>query len=137
MRRMRAGWSVQDFEALHDSRAAPNDYEITRVIVRGGKQTITIDCHARPNVKWHASAGDVDTACPASIAAQMIAGGAISTPGVWAMSPMFIVCHEERSTMRRGRLSAAKSWGRHAVPASAAVDCVRKVRRFMVSARTS
>jgi len=84
MRRMRAGWSVQDFEALPDSRTAPNDYEITRVIVRGGKQTITIDCHARPNAKWHASAGDVDTACPASIAAQMIAGGAIRTPGVWA-----------------------------------------------------
>jgi len=33
---------------------------------------------------WHASAGDIDTACPASIVAQMIATGAIDRPGVWA-----------------------------------------------------
>jgi lysine 6-dehydrogenase len=84
MRRFRAGWSVRDFEALPASRSAPNDYEITRVIVRGGKRTVVMECHARSNSKWHASAGDIDTACPASIVAQMIAGGSILKPGVWA-----------------------------------------------------
>ena len=59
-------------------------YEISRVIVRGGNKTIVLDCHARSNAKWHASAGDIDTACPASIAAQMIASGIIHKPGVWA-----------------------------------------------------
>jgi hypothetical protein len=83
MTRMRAGWSVRDFEALPAPRTEPDDYEISRVIVRGGKQTIVADCHARSNPKWHASAGDVDTACPASIAAQMIATGAIDKRGVW------------------------------------------------------
>ena len=84
MKRMRAGWSVRDFEALPASRAAPDDYEITRVIVRGSNQTIILDCHARSKPEWHASAGDVDTAAPASIVAQMIAEGVIDKPGVWA-----------------------------------------------------
>jgi lysine 6-dehydrogenase len=52
--------------------------------VGGGKQTIVMECHARSNPGWHASAGDVDTACPASIAAQMITTGAIDKAGVWA-----------------------------------------------------
>jgi len=84
MKRMRASWSVRDFEALPVERAKPNDYEISRVIVSGGKETVVMDCHARANPKWHASAGDVDTACPASIAAQMITTGVIQNPGVWA-----------------------------------------------------
>ena len=84
LKRMRAGWTVQDFEELATPRAAPNDYEIARVVVRGGKETITMDCHARSNSRWHACAGDMDTACPASIAAQMIANGVIQRPGVWA-----------------------------------------------------
>jgi len=84
MKRFRAGWSIRDFEALPASRLAPNDYEITRVIVRGGKRTVVMECHARSNAKWHASAGDIDTACPASIVAQMIATGTIRNPGVWA-----------------------------------------------------
>ena len=84
MKRLRAGWTVRDFEALPASRAKPDDYEITRVIVRGGKQTVVLDCHARSNPHWHASAGDIDTACPASIVAQMIAAGTIHKPGVWA-----------------------------------------------------
>ena len=84
LKRMRAGASVRDFEALPAPRTEPNDYEISRVIVRRGKQTVVMDCHARSNAKWHASASDIDTACPASIAAQMIAGGDIRTPGVWA-----------------------------------------------------
>jgi saccharopine dehydrogenase-like NADP-dependent oxidoreductase len=84
MKRMRSGWSVKDFEALPAPRTAPNDYEICRVIVRGGKNTVVLDCHSRSNAKWHASAGDIDTACPASIVAQMIASGEIDRPGVWA-----------------------------------------------------
>jgi saccharopine dehydrogenase-like NADP-dependent oxidoreductase len=84
MKRMRAGWSVRDFETLPVPRSSPNDYEIARVIVQGGKNTSTIDCHARSNASWHASAGDIDTACPASIAAQMIANGTIDRRGVWA-----------------------------------------------------
>ena len=84
MKQFRAGWSIRDFEALPASRSAPNDYEITRVIVRGGKHTVVMECHARSSAKWHASAGDIDTACPASIVAQMIAVGTIRKPGVWA-----------------------------------------------------
>jgi saccharopine dehydrogenase-like NADP-dependent oxidoreductase len=83
MKRLRSGWKVRDFEALPAPRTAPNDYEISRVIVRGGKQSIVMDCHARSNPEWPASAGDIDTACPASIAAQMIARGIIDRPGVW------------------------------------------------------
>ena len=84
MKRLRAGWSARDFQALTVPRSAPNDYEIMRVIVRGGSRGVLLDCHARSNDEWHASAGDVDTACPASIVAQMIAAGSISKPGVWA-----------------------------------------------------
>src|SRR3989442_618282 len=47
MKRFRAGWSVRDFEALPASRSAPNDCEITRVIVRGGNRALAMDCHAR------------------------------------------------------------------------------------------
>lgn len=84
MKRLRAGWTVSDFEALQAPRTQPNDYEISRVVVRGGEETIVMDCHARSDPEWHASAGDIDTACPASIAAQMVAGGVIHKPGVWA-----------------------------------------------------
>jgi saccharopine dehydrogenase-like NADP-dependent oxidoreductase len=84
MKRLRAGLTIQDFEATPAPRARPDDYEISRVIVRGGKKTVILECHARSNAKWHASAGDVDTACPASIAAQMMASGVIHQPGVWA-----------------------------------------------------
>jgi lysine 6-dehydrogenase len=84
MKRLRSGSTVRDFEALTAPRTAPNDYEISRVTVRGGKQTVVMDCHARSIPEWQASAGDIDTACPASIAAQMVASGIIGKPGVWA-----------------------------------------------------
>jgi hypothetical protein len=83
MKRMGSGWSVRDFEALPAPRTALDDYEISRVIVRGGKKTIVAECHARSKAKWHASAGDLDTAYPASIGAQMLADG-VAGPGVWA-----------------------------------------------------
>jgi lysine 6-dehydrogenase len=82
IRRLKAGWTVRDFAKLPSSRGKPNDYEVSRVIVHGDKKTVTIDCHARANRRWHASAGDVDTGCPPSIVAQMIATGLIVEHGV-------------------------------------------------------
>ena len=58
-------------------RGRPDDYEIARVIVDG----LVLDCHAKANKRWHASAGDVDTGCPPSIVAQMIATGQITQRG--------------------------------------------------------
>ena len=43
---------------------------------------LIFDCHARSNRRWHASAGDIDTGCPASIVAQMVATGQIRRHGV-------------------------------------------------------
>jgi saccharopine dehydrogenase (NAD+, L-lysine-forming) len=57
-------------------RGRPDDYEIARVIVDGR----VMDCHARS--RKHESAGDVDTGCPPSIVAQMIATGQIAQRGV-------------------------------------------------------
>jgi saccharopine dehydrogenase-like NADP-dependent oxidoreductase len=62
------------------ARGRPDDYEIARVIVDG----LVLDCHARANKRWHASAGDVDTGCPPSIVAQMVATGVIAQRGVLA-----------------------------------------------------
>jgi saccharopine dehydrogenase-like NADP-dependent oxidoreductase len=81
-RRLKAGWTVRDFAKLPAPRGKPNDYEASRVIVRGGKKTVTMDCHAKANRRWHASAGDIDTGCPPSIIAQMIATGLIAQRGV-------------------------------------------------------
>lgn len=84
VRRLQSGWTVREFARLPTPRTKPNDYEISRVIVTGNKRTITVDCHARANRAWHASAGDVDTGCPPSIVAQMIAVGTIVERGVLA-----------------------------------------------------
>jgi lysine 6-dehydrogenase len=59
-------------------RGVPDDYEIARVIVDGH----VLDCHAKANRRWHASAGDINTGCPPSIVAQMIATGQIAQRGV-------------------------------------------------------
>jgi lysine 6-dehydrogenase len=61
------------------NRGQPDDHEIARVIVDGR----AFDCHAKANKRWHASAGDVDTGCPPSIVAQMIATGIIAQRGVF------------------------------------------------------
>src|SRR5262249_41828536 len=42
LKRMRAGWTIRDFESLPAPRTSPNDYEISRVIVQGKKETIII-----------------------------------------------------------------------------------------------
>ena len=59
-------------------RGRPDDYEVARVIVDG----LVMDCHAKAKKRWHASAGDIDTGCPPSIVAQMIATGEITRRGV-------------------------------------------------------
>ena len=82
VKRLRNGWTVREFAKLPTPRAQPNDYEISRVIATGQRNTITVDCHAKANRAWHASAGDVDTGCPPSIVAQMIATGTIAQRGV-------------------------------------------------------
>jgi saccharopine dehydrogenase-like NADP-dependent oxidoreductase len=81
-RRLKNGWTVQDFAKLPTPRGKPNDYEVSRVIVCGDKKTVTMDCHSKANRRWHASAGDIDTGCPPSIIAQMIATDAIAQRGV-------------------------------------------------------
>ena len=87
VKRLKDGWTVRDFAKLPAPRGKPNDYEIARVIVAGRAKngvstTITMDCHAKANRRWHASAGDIDTGCPPSIVAQMIATGLITQRGV-------------------------------------------------------
>jgi saccharopine dehydrogenase-like NADP-dependent oxidoreductase len=82
VKRLQNGWTVRELARLPTPRAKPNDYEISRVIVTGNHKTVTVDCHAKANRRWHASAGDVDTGCPPSIVAQMIATGVIAQRGV-------------------------------------------------------
>jgi saccharopine dehydrogenase-like NADP-dependent oxidoreductase len=83
-KRLKNGWTIRDFAKLPTPRGRPDDYEVSRVLVRGGQKTITMDCHAKANRRWHASAGDIDTGCPPSIVAQMIATGVIVDRGVLA-----------------------------------------------------
>ncbi len=80
VKRLKAGWTARDFAELPSPRSKPNDYEIARVIVDG----LVLDCHARANRRWRASAGDIDTGCPPSIVAQMVATGMITQRGVLA-----------------------------------------------------
>ena len=107
MKRLHAGWTIRNFEALPASRSHPNDYEVTRVIVHGGNKSVVMDCHAHSNPRWQASAGDIDTACPASIVAQMIAAGSIRSPGVWAPEdivparPLFDECKKRGMIFRK------------------------------------
>jgi saccharopine dehydrogenase-like NADP-dependent oxidoreductase len=79
IRRLEAGWTLEQFKTLPIAKTNPNDYEISRVTV----DKITVDCHARAKPKWQASASDIDTGCPASIVAQMIANGQIDRRGVF------------------------------------------------------
>ena len=90
VKRLRAGWTLKDFAALPKPSGVPDDYEIASVVVEGwigrgrdhARSTVVVDCHARAKREWRACAGDVDTACPASIAAQMIVTGEITSRGV-------------------------------------------------------
>ncbi len=78
MDRLSSGWTMGQFNELLVPTENPNDYEIARVLI----DDVAIDCHAKAKPEWQASAGDIDTACPASIVAQMIADGAVDQPGV-------------------------------------------------------
>ena len=78
MKRVRSGWTIQQFNKLMTPTVDPNDCEISRVIV----DDLVIDCLAKSKPEWQAGAGDIDTGCPPSIVAQMIADGAIDRRGV-------------------------------------------------------
>lgn len=105
--RLRAGWTVRDFARLPAPRGKPNDYEISRVIAtgrakNGAPTTTTVDCHAKARPRWHASAGDIDTGCPPSIVAQMIATGVIAQRGVLAPETAVPVAAFFRELRQRG-----------------------------------
>jgi saccharopine dehydrogenase-like NADP-dependent oxidoreductase len=86
MKRVRAGWTMEQFRPLTAPTGGADDVEVARVTVTGrraGKRLgITIDCIARARPSWDASAGDIDTGCPPSIVAQMIADGRVTQRGV-------------------------------------------------------
>ena len=88
MKRLRNGWTVRQLSELQPERTHPDDYEIARVVITGREHlarirtSMTMDCHARARPEWQATAGDVDTACPLSIVAQMLGTGRIKQRGV-------------------------------------------------------
>ncbi len=107
LRRLRDGWTIRDLEALCSPRHIVDDYEITRVVLRGRLQgeppsTITMEAHARSRKEWRASAGDIDTACPASVVAQMVVSGKISRAGVFAPEDIVVPEALFRALRRRG-----------------------------------
>ncbi len=78
MKRLRSGWNIGQLNGLMTSVSQPNDYEVSQVTV----DDFIVDCHAKSRLDWQASAGDIDTACPASIVAQMITDNSIDRRGV-------------------------------------------------------
>ncbi|KKU92110.1 MAG: Saccharopine dehydrogenase [Parcubacteria group bacterium GW2011_GWA1_48_11b] len=78
MKRLRSGWDMNRFNKLMTPVLQPNDYEVSQVTVGD----LVVECFASPRPEWHAGAGDIDTACPASIVAQMIADGQVDQRGV-------------------------------------------------------
>jgi saccharopine dehydrogenase-like NADP-dependent oxidoreductase len=87
MRRLRRGETLKELAASGQRTETVDDVEIARVVAmapaeRGVRRILTVDCHAAARPAWAASAGDLDTAVPASIVAQMIASGAILARGV-------------------------------------------------------
>jgi saccharopine dehydrogenase-like NADP-dependent oxidoreductase len=87
MRRLRSGASLARLAAEGRRTTTPDDHEISRVIAvgprtQGRSRILTVDCHAKARPGWAAGAGDLDTAAPASIVAQMIASGRIAAHGV-------------------------------------------------------
>jgi saccharopine dehydrogenase (NAD+, L-lysine-forming) len=80
--RWAAGWRLPQFKPLVAPRTRPRDLELLRVELEGDGVTVTADCVAKAKPTWHASAGDIDTGCPASIVAQLIAHGEVVEPGV-------------------------------------------------------
>ena len=102
MKRLKDGWTIRDLAKLPAPRGKANDCEVSRVIVRGDRKSITADCHAKVNRRWRASAGDIDTGCPPSIVAQMIATGLIEQRGVLAPEVVVPVEPFFRELRKRG-----------------------------------
>jgi len=100
MDRLKSGWTIKDFQQLQltNKPQLPNDYEISRVIA----DDLTIDCHAKAKPGWGASAGDIDTACPPSIVAQMIMDGSIKKSGVFPPETIVPIAQFFRELEKRG-----------------------------------
>lgn len=101
-RRWKAGWRLPEFKPLVAPREHPRDWELLRVEVEGDAVIVTADCIARAKSAWRASAGDIDTGCPPSIVAQMIARGEIAEPGVHPPERVVPVAPFLRALRRRG-----------------------------------
>jgi saccharopine dehydrogenase-like NADP-dependent oxidoreductase len=87
IRRLRRGERLEDLGTSGRRTRIAEDFEVARVVAitpreRGVRRILTVDCHAAARPAWAASAGDLDTAVPASIVAQMIASGEIQARGV-------------------------------------------------------
>jgi saccharopine dehydrogenase-like NADP-dependent oxidoreductase len=108
VRRRRAGWSLRQFSKLPASREHTDDFEIVQVVAAGWELgtkapiLVTVECHSKARPDWTASAGDIDTACPASIAAQMIAAGSIGSRGVFAPENILPADSLAQQLRRRG-----------------------------------
>lgn len=93
----------------------PNDREVLRAVVVGRKgrksKTLVLDCHATSIRNWCMGAGDIDTGVPPSIAAQLIASGAIGARGVLPPEqcvPLQLFFHELQK--RKMRISVNGRW---------------------------
>jgi saccharopine dehydrogenase (NAD+, L-lysine-forming) len=119
IRRRRVGWTLRQFSKLPASREHTDDYEIVLVAAVGWELgtkapiEVTVECHSRARPDWAASAGDIDTACPASIAAQMIATGSIGSRGVFAPENIMPADSLAQQLRRRGILWMSKTQPLH------------------------
>lgn len=104
--RLAAGWTLDDFRPLVASREHARDLELLRVEAEGHRAdrrcVVVADCIARAKGAWRASSGDIDTGCPPSIVAQMIARGMICKPGVHAPENIVPPAPFVRELRRRG-----------------------------------
>jgi len=107
VKRLRRGWTMDQFRALTATPPSQvDDVEISQVVVVGRQQnrrtTFTLNCMARSRADWQAAAGDIDTGCPPSIVAQMIADGRISQRGVYPPERAVPVAEFLLEATRRG-----------------------------------
>lgn len=112
---------VANYVAMHQTPARQlgklKQYEVVRAVVKGvskGKKVTWIaDCHTRGIEAWGLGI-DVDTGCPPSIIAQMIAQGQISERGVLApevavpVEPFFKELKRRKMTVKMQRRAG---WG--------------------------
>jgi saccharopine dehydrogenase-like NADP-dependent oxidoreductase len=96
------------------SGKSPKDVETIRVIVRGKKRgqavTLSLDATARYSVRPNFSAVARDTGFPISVAAQMIASGAICEKGVQAPETVIPARDFLREMDRRGVRISGATW---------------------------